>query len=61
MRFAPSTSPLGLLLASEHDDLESISTEELRHIHAYERQLLELTKAVGVGIAARLAAGKLIR
>lgn len=63
MRLAPPLSPLGLLLSSEPDDLDSLSTEELRHIHACERQRLRLTETVGVGtgIVAALAAGRIVR
>jgi hypothetical protein len=67
MRLPTPASALGLLLASERDDLETLPTEELRHIHACEQQRLRLTKTVGRGVgvvaalAGALAAGKLIR
>jgi hypothetical protein len=67
MRLPIPTSALGLLLAPDNDNLETLSTEELRHIHACEQQRLKLTETVGRGVgvvgalAGGLAARKLIR
>lgn len=62
MNFSPSFSSLSLLLGPEQDDLERLPLEELRHVQAYERQRLGLTKTVGVGVGVvgALATGKIL-
>ena len=56
-------SPASLLgLTSPDEDLESLSTEELRYIHACEYQRLGLTQTVGTagGVLGALVTGKFL-
>ncbi len=45
---APSAAQLLGLSSLDNEDLEKLSTEELRHIHAVERDRLDLTGQLGV-------------